>query len=171
MLAQSDIHRSISRMTLDLHRAIDRRKRQGDAYAIAEREYQTQCTFSGTVGTLPVETTVTIPFTLVFIGDPGNQRDSTLDRPHARLTTEILFAPAGAVPYAYVSQWQRDEDFNFIGAVITIGVNCPAMYVAGADAPANLAFKGILHAAFQGFGAMIDYDSPFDISDAGIPGE
>jgi hypothetical protein len=156
MLARSEIHRSLATMTLDLHKMIDRRANAGAIYQLAEREFQAQYDFSGTVGTLPVETEIAIPFSVMFLGDAGLQRDSQLDRPHARLTTELLYAPPGAVPYHYVKQWQLDPDLNYVGAIVTVGMSCPAMFVTGATPPTDLAFKGKLHAAFQGFGLLTD---------------
>lgn len=156
MLARSEIHRSLAGMTLDLHKMIERRRLANQVYELAEREFQVQYDFSGTVGTLPVETEITIPFSVLFLGDTGHQRDSQLDRPHARLTTELLYAPPGAVPYHFVKQWQFDQDLNYVGAVVMVGMSCPAMFVVGATPPSSLAFKGKLHAAFQGFGLLID---------------
>jgi hypothetical protein len=169
MLARSDIHRSIASMTIDLHRSIDRRKNLTNAYKMGEREYQTQIEFSGQVGTLPAEATTTITFsdTLVFMADVGIARDSQLSRPQFRPGWELLYGPAGLVPYAFVQSWAYDDDLNYTGAVINLGVHCPAMYVAGADAPANLAFKGLLHASFQGYAVPFDPGGPLP-DDGGV---
>lgn len=160
MLTSTNINRSIARIGIDLHRQIERKKHAGDFYALRELEFQAQYDFSGAIDTLPSETDITIPFTTTFVGDPGNQRDSTQDRPHARLTPELLIAPAGTVPYAYVLSWKYDDDFNYVGAIVRVGVHSPAM-TAG-QTPASTTVQGILHAAFQGYGALWDPDGPFD---------
>lgn len=160
MLTSSHIHNSITKIGIDLHRQMERKKHIGDFYGLRELEFQAQYDFSGTIGSLPTETDIHIPFAVTFIGDPGNQRDSTQDRPHARLTPELLIAPAGVVPYHYVLRWDLDDDFNYVGAVVRVGVHSPAL-TAG-EVPASTNVQGILHAAFQGYGALWDPDGPFD---------
>lgn len=160
MLVRSDIHRSIAKMTIDLHRAMAQRAHAGDIYGLAEREYQVQYEFYGDVGTLPVEAQITIPFDLIFVGDPGNQRDSQLDRPQARFATELLSGPPGIILYAHIASWTQDDSFNFVGAIVTVGAHCPA-FLAG-ETPPTTSFKGLLHASFQGWAAINDPDGPLD---------
>ena len=167
MLVTADIHRSIARWSIDFQRLSQKRATAADAYGLAEQEFQVTYEFSGNVGSAPVEDDLTIPFTKVtFVADAGNQRDSQLDRPFAKLSFEIVSGPPGIIPYGYVKAWVFDDDFNYEGAVIAVGVHCPVL------PDTDTAFLGIVHAAFQGFGAPWDPDGPFDsggtIDDTGL---
>lgn len=162
MLAHSEIQRSIRGMTISFARRVDKRQRAADRYGLAEWEEQFQYEVAGALGAAPTETTITVPFGLLFIGDSGNQRDSTLDRPHLRQGFEMLLGPPGLIPYAYVASWQYDADFNYTGAIVIVGMHYPAFTIPSAQAPASANVKGIVHLAFQGFAAMWDPDGPFD---------
>lgn len=152
------IQRSIGRMTIDLHKAMTQHAHAADPYRLGERDLQFQFDFSGKIGTLPVEADITIPFDHVVLYDAGNARDSQLDRPNVKLSFEKLAGPAGIVAYGHVNQWRYDDDFNYVGAVVTVGVHCPAMLFGGAM-PTSFDFHYILHASFQGYGAPTDADS------------
>lgn len=160
MLTSSNIHRSIANVGINLQRRMEARRHIGDFYGQGEVEFQAQYAFSGQLDTEPAENIIHVPFTVVFVGDPGNQRDSTLDRPQARLSTELTLSPAGTMSYHHVAGWTYDSDFNYTGAKVMVGVHCPAMSMG--NPPVNLNFAGILHAAFQGFGSLWDPDSPLD---------
>jgi hypothetical protein len=157
MLARNDIQRSISSMTLRLQQDIEHRKALYAGYGLAEREFQAQYVFTGTIGSLPAEGQIAIPFTLTFAANPGARRDSNLGHPQARLSFELRQGPAGLIPYAYVQSWQLDGDYNYVGATVTVGVHYPGLQ-AGVT-PSTASFQGILHAAFQGFGTPQDTDS------------
>lgn len=158
MLAHSDIHRSLTRLSLDLTKAIAQREGQVKQFRQGEYEVQYQFNFSGKVGTLPVETDFPLTFGVLFFADVGNARDSELDRPLARLAMELTNAPAGVLPYSYVAGWTRDNDFNYIGALIRIGAHLPAMAILGAAPPA-VDFSGVVHIGIQGYGAPLDPDT------------
>lgn len=162
MLAHSDLTRSISNMTIGLARAASMRRHAADAYALAEREQQFQYNISGKVGTVPVEKLLTIPFDVVFLGDAGMQRDSQLGQPQVRSGFEIASGPAGLIPYAHVNQWVLDDDLNYTGAKVTVGVHAPAIAVEGAGAVTSRSYRGVLHMSFQGYGAPWDPDGPSD---------
>lgn len=161
MLPHTSIHRSIAKMSVDLHRAMEHRRSLTRDYEIGEHEQQYQYDFHGRVGILPVENTLTIPFGIIYVADPGNQRASYLDRPLAKLAIEMRRAPAGTLAYPHLARWKRDDDFNFVGAVIRVTVHCPAIAIEGLM-PHDFTYDGILHAAFQGFGGPWDPDGPFD---------
>lgn len=156
MLPRSEIHRSLATMTLDLHKMMRSRRNAAAVYQLAEREFQATVAFAGKLGTLPVEAKAKIHFSVTFLADTGLQRDSALDRPITRFGFEMTLVPPGAIPYAHVKSWKHDSDHNYTGAVVVIGMHCPAMYVPGATPPDDLSFKGLLHIAFQGFGMVTD---------------
>jgi len=162
MLIRSDIQRSIGAMTIGLHQQIKRREKLKAHYGLREREQQAQFLYSGTCGTLPAEGLITIPFNVIFVGDPGMQRDSQLDRPIIRIAHDVLHGPAGMIPYAYVSSWQTDVNYNYTGVVINAGVHLPALSVAGATVPSDLTYKILLHVAVQGWCCLVDADGPLD---------
>jgi hypothetical protein len=149
MLARNEIQRSIASMTLRLQQDIAHRKGLYDNYGLAEREFQAQCDFSGTVGTVPAQAPIAIPFSLIYPSNPGMVRDSGLGRPHARLSFELIQGPDGLIPYAYVQSWLQDPDYNYVGAVVLVGVHYPGLALG--VPPSTASFKGILHAAFQGW--------------------
>jgi hypothetical protein len=157
MLVGTDLQRSVANMTLGLHKAISTRAHRADAYRLGEKEWQVQYEFSGNVGTATQETLITMNFEPVFSRDAGMVRTSTLDRPLAHLSVELLTAPALVMPYAYISGWLLDDDGDYNGAVATAGMHWPTP-VAGVAT----AFDAILHARFQGYGAIWDPDGPYD---------
>jgi hypothetical protein len=162
MLATSDLHRSIAKMTLSLARDIDAHKHRADDYKLCEREHQFQIALSGTIGATPAETSVALPFYIYFVADPGYLRDSDLSAPQVRFGFEIPSGPSGLVPYAHVQQWSRNNDMDYTGAQVTVGVHCPAMLLPSADTTVAAAFTLVLHAAFQGYGCPWDADGPND---------
>jgi hypothetical protein len=162
MLATNDLQRSISKMTLDLSKSIDHQRHRADHYRLCERENQFQYQLSGQVGTAPVETLIGtpkdpfIPFDIMFVANPGQQRDSQLAVPQVRIGHEIIQGPAGLIPYAYVADWQVNANGHFIGAKVIAGVHAPAIALQGAGAVSSTFFKVTLHIAFQGYGTPID---------------
>jgi hypothetical protein len=157
MLVRNDIQRSIANMTLRLQQDIAHRKGLYANYGLAEREFQAQYVFTGTIGSVPVEAPIVIPFTLTFAANPGARRDSNLGHPQFRSGFEIMQGPAGLIPYAHVASWQLDGDCNYIGATVNVGAHYPGLQAG--IAPSTASFQGILHAAFQGFATPQDTDS------------
>lgn len=158
MLAHSDLQRSIRAMTLGLMGATRSKDRETVAYRLAEREQQFQYEFTGQVGLAPVEKKIDLNFSVLFVADSGNQRDSTLDRPQVRLGFEEEYAPPGTIAYGKIVDWIRDADFNFIGATVLFGVHCPLVQITGMNIN-QARFKIAFHVAFQGFGALVDADA------------
>jgi hypothetical protein len=156
MLAANDLQRSISKMTLSLARDVDAHRHRADLYRLCERENQFQFRLFGEAGSLPAETLLGtpakpfIPFDVMFVAHPGNQRDSQVTTPQVRLGYEITQGPPGLISYAHVTQWQRDGNGNYIGAQVVAGVYAPAL--VNDVSP----FKVVLHIAFQGYGTPID---------------
>lgn len=148
-------------MTISYARAMTRQRHRADVYGLAEREQQFQYELAGYVGTLPVEATVPIPFAITFQSDPGNQRDSTLDRPHVHVGWEQEYGPDGLIVYAKVISWIQDDDFNYVGANVLAGVHCPAVAIEGLIVN-QARFKLALHITFQGFGSVNDPDGNYD---------
>lgn len=161
MLAHSDLQRSLRAMTIGYAQAMHRRRHMADDYGLAERVQQFQYELTGYIGDLPVEATIPIRFALMFMADSGNQRDSTLDRPHVHVGFEEEYAPAGTIPYAKVISWIQDDDFNYVGANVLVGVHCPAVAIEGLVVN-QARVKIALHISFQGWGAMIDPDGDYD---------
>jgi hypothetical protein len=168
MLATSDLQRSIGHMTLGLSRAMDQRKHAADLYRECEREEQFQFPFSGQAGTFPVEEVMHIQFGVLFAFDSGTARDSELGPPHVRTGFEMTRAPTGLITYCHVKEWKQDNDLDYIGAAVVVGVHVPAVALQGigditsaSQGVANrlsLKFTGVLHIAFQGWGAPLDPD-------------
>lgn len=158
MLASTDLQRSITKMTLSLARAIDAKKHAADHYGLCEREIQYQYPLTGMTGSVPVETTITIPFDVHFVGDAGFARDSQLTAPQLRVGFERTLGPAGLICYAHVTQWLTDPDLAYIGAIVAVGVHQPAI-ASGGD---GNAFNIVAHIAFQGYGAPWDPDGVYD---------
>lgn len=157
MLAASDISRSLSRMTVNLHRQIETKRNADQHYRMRERDQQYQHAFSGKLGPHPVEATFKILFDILFVGDAAMARDSQFDTPQVRFGFEMTSAPDGTVPYAHVVEWIRDDSFNFTGCKVRVGVHNPRL---GQGAVARLPYKGVIHCSFQGYGAPIDPDGP-----------
>jgi hypothetical protein len=160
MRASTTLQRSLARLTVDSHRQIRSRDNQTMFYGLAEREHQFQFPITGTVGMVPVETTIKVLFDIVFLYEYGYRRDSQLLEPHSRFGFTSLSAPAGTVPYAHVADWIQDEDLNYIGAHVICGVHNPGIAVTGVEQLSSTTFSCTLHCSFQGFGFPIDPDGP-----------
>lgn len=160
MKASTTLQRSLARLTVDAHRQIRSRDQQTMYYELAEREHQFQFPITGTVGMVPVETTITILFDIMFLYEYGYRRDSQLLEPHTRFGFTSLSAPAGTVPYAHVKDWIQDVDLNYVGAHVIVGVHNPGIAVTGVEALSSTQFQVNLHCSFQGYGVPIDPDDP-----------
>lgn len=158
MRAASDLHRSVARITLDVHRQMKVREQATRNYRLCEREQQFQGDISGQLGPVPAESTVKILFEIMFLGDAGVARSSQLDEPLFRGGVKLTSAPAGTIPYAYVSDWILDPDFNFIGAYVIAGAHNPVVAATPATTVIDSSFRGVLHCGFQGYGAPRDPD-------------
>jgi hypothetical protein len=164
MRPSTTLNRALAHMTVDTHRKIMVREEADQYYKLTECEQQYQCPISGTLGTLPVEVTVKILFSIQFLWDAGVLRDSQLGEPMYRGGVHLSSAPSGTMTYTHVSSWVQDDSFNYVGANVVVGVHNPAMSIAGATVPTDTSFQGILHCAFQGFGAPLDNDDMMVIS-------
>lgn len=159
MLATNDIQRSIARISVDLTRQMDKKRREVAGVSAAEYEIQYQIPIKGSLGgdtglsapPAPAELTKDLAFGFLLWGFPGGARRSRLDRPHVRGGFEITTPPDGVVivPYWYVSKWAQDGRKNFIGATLTIGVA-----INGSQQAKSTKYEGILHVAFQGYGTL-----------------
>lgn len=159
MRSSTTLGRALSKMTVDTHKQMRSREDQNKYYKLTEREQQFQYGISGNVGLVPVETAIKIRFDHFFLYEYGYLRDSQLLEPQTHFGFTKLSAPAGTVPYAHVASWIQDEDRNYVGAHVVVGVHNPTIAASGAANVTATAFSGTLHASFQGFGAPID---PFD---------
>lgn len=148
-------------MTIGIARAVKKRSAEADLYGLAEREQQYQYELVGSVGVLPTEVALTLNFGIQFVADSGNQRDSSLDRPHLRTGFEEDFAPPGTIPYAKVTSWLQDVDLNFVGAKVLVGVHCPAAAFEGTEVNQSR-FRMAVHLSFQGYGWVQDADGALD---------
>ncbi len=148
-------------MTISFARAVTKRRHESDPYGLAEREQQFQYEVIGQVGLLPTEQDIKLKFALLFMVDSGNQRDSTLDRPHLRVGFEEDYGPPGLIPYAKVVAWDRDDDDNYQGATMRVGCHCPAVGTEGMLV-SQARFKFAVHLAFQGWCVMYDPEGGYD---------
>jgi hypothetical protein len=145
-LRHNDIVRSISRMTIQTRRAIDRKSREADAYKLAETEQQFQIPVSGTLGTEPAWATSEVQFEEIFYVAPY-QRDNQNPEPQVTYGY-VRESGAPVIVTALVDSWVRDPESNFIGANIMIGTHDPGG--AGED------YAGRVHMTFQGYSAPRD---------------
>jgi hypothetical protein len=162
---RGDLHRTVTKITIDLHRKIDARRHRERRSGWWEREQQHQFPFAGQLGNLPCETTFKVLFDIMFAQDAGVARDSQLGEPHVRVSHRLLSGPTGTILYAHVPSWIYDDDFNFIGAYVTLGAFCPAIQYS--QQVETVEFTGMFHLAFQGWGAPIDPEG--DGPDGGFP--
>lgn len=153
-IAHNDLQRSLAKMTVHFHRAVEARAHQSDLYKLAEREQQYQIQVSGYGGLDPAEVEFTVPFEVYFIGDPGLQRASTSVAPQIRTGWEFTRRPIGLVTYAHVTEWLVDDALNYSGCKMIAGIHLAAALPDGTDAT----FKATLHVSFQGWGAVFDGD-------------
>jgi hypothetical protein len=160
MLEAAELARAMAKLTLGYQRAMDAHKHEPDLYRLCEREQQFQVALTGTTGTLPTETSFSIPFDVHFVPDAGFARDSALTDPTVRIGFVVTTAPAGMIPYAYVQSFTQDSDLFYTGAKILVGVAQPALMLANSDAQVG-PFNITLHIAFQGYGAPYDPDGPY----------
>lgn len=158
MLAHTDLHRSMGKLAIDLHRAMNHRAHAGDDYRQAVRTQMFQFDITGKVGTFPVEKVVKIPFDIIFAADPGMAWDSQLTTPHAHFAFEMSLAPPGLIPYAHISTWLYDDDYDYKGAKVNIGIHCPSVELLGVGSVSQRTFVGRFHATFTGYGAPWDPD-------------
>lgn len=162
MRATSTLQRTLAHATVGTHRAMRSRDRQAMYYELAERQQQFQYPISGTVGLVPVETTITIKFDIQFLYEYGYRRDSQLLEPLTHFGFTSVTAPAGTIPFAHVKEWTQDEDLNYVGAKVVVGVHNPIIAASGAAILSSAAFKATLHCSFQGYGTPLDPDQSSD---------
>lgn len=162
MREAATLQRGLERMALDLPRQFANRAQAMRQSSLCERMQEFQHDFSGTVGTVPAEITFQILFDILFLGDAGCRRDSQLGEPQFSHGVHLLSAPSGTIIYAYVPSWVQDDDFNFTGANVTIGVHNPRIAEQGVGAVGSVRFQGTLHSTFHGFGLPIDPEGDGD---------
>lgn len=148
------IHRSLSTMAIEVHRAVARKQAANAIEALAEVDQQFQIDLGGTAGGTWGWHTIELDFEETFYDAPS-QRDADLDEPH--FTSGVVFsAGPPLVIHAHVSEWKRDDEDNFVGASVRVGVWDP---VATSDDPDTLErFTARVHLNFQGFAAPSDPD-------------
>jgi hypothetical protein len=151
-LRTSAIHRSLTTMAIEVGRSIDRKRAANAAEALSEVDQQFQIDIGGTAGGWAWET-VELNFEETFYDAPS-QRDADLDEPQFTFGSVLSSGPPMVVT-AHVSRWKRDDEDNFTGAFVRVGVWNPA---AGTAAASFERFTGRVHLNFQGFAAPSDPD-------------
>lgn len=162
MRAGTTLSRALSKISVDTHRQMHSRAQQARYYELAEREHQFQYPIKGTLGLLPVEVTFKILFDVAFLYEYGIRRDSQLLEPRTHFGFSALSGPAGTVPYAHVLKWIQDEDLNYIGCHVIVGIHNPLISATGTGSLTSVKFSATLHCSFQGYGHPMDNDDPSD---------
>lgn len=136
--------RAITALTVGVAKSTEKRRARQAELGLGESFQQFQVPISGTAGTLPAFTNVSVDFDYPFHYAPG-QRDSDLEVPHAGFGAEadeqIMF---GATVIAWVID---DGNGAYTGATVAISA------MAADD---DTSFTGSVHLTFQGFSAPDD---------------
>lgn len=149
-LDHNAIERSLAvvgyRNTLDIHR----RRHEADDYRLAEVLQQYQIEISGAAGT-GAFLDATINFQEVLYYAPLQRNIKTED---PQVTHGVVFDTGEAKLIVYVTKWLLDENANYTGAIVRVGVEQVGW------APAS-AFAATVHITFQGLGIPVE-DPGFD---------
>lgn len=149
-LEHNAIERSLGLIGYRNALAIHRRRHEADSYRLAEVFQQYQIEVSGTSGT-GAFVDADINFQEVLYYAPL-QRNSKTEDPHV---THGVSVDSGEARFAvYVVRWLLDQNANYTGAVVRIGVEQLGY------APAS-AFAATIHITFQGLGVPVE-DAGFD---------
>jgi hypothetical protein len=153
-LSVNSIHRSLSTMAIEVNRAVARKSAANAVESLGEVDQQFQADIGGTAGGWAWET-VELDFEETFYDAPA-QRDADLDEPTFTFGSVIVTGPPMMVT-AHVSKWKRNDEDNFTGAFVRVGVWNPAS-TADQDPATFERFTGRVHLNFQGFAAPSDPD-------------
>lgn len=139
------VQRVLSRITIGTHQAIRARDDNRARNKPREMEQQFQYAISGLAAPAPTFAELTIEFENAFHFAPA-QRESNLEYPHFTYGSQT--SPAVGV-HATVTEWIRDEtNGSIIGAKVAVGA-----------VGASVAFTGVVHLTFQGFGTLNEEDA------------
>lgn len=150
--AQHRLEVSLRRMAIDTSAKSYARAMELARLRLEEREQQLQIEVSGTATPTPGSTSLDLAFDLSFSTANG-RRDSHLPRPHVSFGFEQTSiadesgnpTDVAVILAASVVRWTFNGN-EVVGAKVAIS----------ALAPVNVSFTGIVHATFQGLGAVPD---------------
>lgn len=150
--------RSIRALTIGSIIASDRRRQLDRDEAMQELDQQFQLPISGVATAVPVWQDVEIAFDVTLLDAP-DMRETPYSEP---LVTHGVFCADDVFVTVAVAAWIRDEQQNFAGARVRIGVVAffedPVLmptFTAQAVAPVETTrrFRGDIHLNFSGFGS------------------
>jgi hypothetical protein len=140
-------------MTIEINRAIARKAREADPYALAEVEMHYQFDIAGEPGSGTNWNEISVTFTEVLYDAPGQ---TTGDNPEPQVSFGYVIETADPVAiFAHVSDWDIDDEGNFVGATVRCGCFDP-------DGEAGR-FTGALHVTFKGLGAPADTEEGTEV--------
>lgn len=149
-LSHHAIVRSLERVGYRNGLAMHQRRHEADGYRLTEIWMQYQIDVSGTTGTgTYVDATLHFPETLCY---SPLQRNIKTEDPH--VVTGFLLDAGDAQFVAYVTKWLLDDNANYTGAIVRIGVQQVGWNPSSA-------FAGTIHVTFQGLGIPVE-DPGFD---------
>lgn len=151
-LKHGAIHRSLSKMTITVNRAIEAKKHEADPYALTEVELHYQFDIAGD-GSNITWAEITVTFSETLYDAPGQ---TSSDNPEPQVSFGyVIETPNPLIISAHVSDWDIDNEGNFVGATVRVGCFDP-------DGSAGQ-FTGGLHATFKGLGAPADSEEGTEV--------
>lgn len=154
-LDHNAIARSVDAMGFRLGAAMYRKRHATDAFRATEIQQQYQVEIGGVAGAGAfTESTIHFQETMYYA---PLQRNITTEDP--QVTWGVNLDKGDAFVSVHVKRWLLDDNANYIGAVLRIGVMQGAY--AGQGGVEGSAFKGTIHVTFQGYGIPVE-DPGFD---------
>jgi len=144
---------SLSKMTIEVNRAMEAKRTEADPYALSEVEMHYQFDIAGEAGSGITWAEVTIDFSEVLYDAPSQ---TSSDNPEPQVTFGFTMeTPDPVALFAHVADWEIDDEGNFVGATVRVGCFDP-------DGQADR-FAGGLHATFKGLGAPADTEEGTEV--------
>lgn len=149
-LDHTAIHRSMKSMGFQLGERVHEKRHIADQYKLTEIQQQFQLEISG-VAAAGAWTDFTLNFQEVFYYAP-TQRDNPNEDP--QVWWGVVFDQGDAFCAVHVNQWVLDDNANYVGAIVRVGV-MRGPYI-GSGAIEGDPYQGTIHITFQGFGAPVE---------------
>lgn len=146
------LSRSIAALAFDTAKQVKEDEEDRVRESLAEYMQQFQVPIKGTIGGTPGWANLTLDFDIPMLRSPA-QRAVPFDKPTVSIGSVIETGVDGILT-AYVRRWIEDE-VEVNGALMRVGLYAP-------EATVEVAFAGVLHVTFQGFGAIRDDIDDFD---------
>ena len=149
-LDHNAITRSVHMMGFRLADRMYRKRHENDATHLTETQQQFQLSISGVAGA-GAFTDFTIHFNEVIYYAP-TQRNNKNEDPQVWWGANL--DSGDAFLSVHVKQWLLDENANYVGAIVRVGVMQGAY--AGQGAVSGSAYAGTIHITFQGLSVPVE---------------